>query len=302
MSIFANDAGTAPGGAAREISGTATSNELDVTVDSVDLELKVNCDDLYHLYPNEFAAPGDVLARDGSNPDWGFGEKKDPDEGDGHFRVWDFFLFDKNDGVYCGNTDLAPNPGDLPVIFGPGQFQFQFIFANDTEDGPGELLQGSSDDNIATVTLEDGTELLLHVSCSDNFHIFADDDVTLLPKDERNPNWGWGEKDDPTEGEPGHIRVWDFFIFKLGSDNTCGNPDFTVGDPAIDIEKTPDLQVLVGGGVVFFTITVTNIGEVDLSDTAVTDPEVADCAKDAATVEGLNNGDVVPVGTVFLAW
>jgi uncharacterized repeat protein (TIGR01451 family) len=62
--------------------------------------------------------------------------------------------------------------------------------------------------------------------------------------------------------------------------------------------KSPDSQVLIGGGVVFFTITVTNIGDVPLTDTAVTDVQVPSCARDAAAVAGLTGSDGL-VGTVL---
>ena len=221
--------------------------------------------------------------------------------------MWDFFIHRKSKNTFCGNTDLAPDPGALPVVFGPGQYQFQFIFATNnnvdgTLNGPGEVLQGSSDTNTPTVTLEDGTELVLHVSCSDRFHLWLEDSPndTPLLRDDTNPMWGYGEKDDPTAAS-GHPRIWDLFIYKLGSDKQCGNPDFTIGEPSIDIDKSPDLQVLAGGGVVTFTITVTNDGDVDLTDTVVTDPVSPDCARDAGEVELLLNNDGAPVavGSVF---
>ena len=47
--------------------------------------------------------------------------------------------------------------------------------------------------------------------------------------------------------------------------------------PAINIEKTPDLQTVLGGDDVTFTITVTNTGDVDLDDVVVTDPLAPNC-------------------------
>ncbi len=48
-------------------------------------------------------------------------------------------------------------------------------------------------------------------------------------------------------------------------------------EPAIDIEKTPDSQTVMSGSDVTFTIVVTNTGNVDLSNVAVTDPLAPDC-------------------------
>jgi uncharacterized repeat protein (TIGR01451 family) len=47
--------------------------------------------------------------------------------------------------------------------------------------------------------------------------------------------------------------------------------------PSIDIQKTPDTQSVVEGQSAAFTITVTNTGELDLSDVVVTDPLSSDC-------------------------
>ena len=47
--------------------------------------------------------------------------------------------------------------------------------------------------------------------------------------------------------------------------------------PAIDIQKTPDLQTIVSGGDTTFTITVSNIGDVDLANAAVSDPLAPEC-------------------------
>jgi len=54
----------------------------------------------------------------------------------------------------------------------------------------------------------------------------------------------------------------------------------TGGSPAIDIEKTPDLQALVIGAddTATWTITVTNTGDVDLMDVTVTDAQAPGCA------------------------
>ncbi|MDJ0497714.1 MAG: proprotein convertase P-domain-containing protein, partial [Acidimicrobiia bacterium] len=47
--------------------------------------------------------------------------------------------------------------------------------------------------------------------------------------------------------------------------------------PAIDVEKTPDLQTILSGDDATFTITVENTGDVALSDVVVSDPLVSDC-------------------------
>ena len=47
--------------------------------------------------------------------------------------------------------------------------------------------------------------------------------------------------------------------------------------PAIDIEKDPPLQVIAPGETAHFTMTVTNIGELDLTDVVVSDPQAPDC-------------------------
>jgi uncharacterized repeat protein (TIGR01451 family) len=47
--------------------------------------------------------------------------------------------------------------------------------------------------------------------------------------------------------------------------------------PAIDIQKTPDLQTVESGANADFTITVTNTGNVDLTDVIVSDPWAPDC-------------------------
>jgi uncharacterized repeat protein (TIGR01451 family) len=47
--------------------------------------------------------------------------------------------------------------------------------------------------------------------------------------------------------------------------------------PSIDIQKTPDTQSVVEGESAAFTITVTNTGELDLSDVVVSDPLSSDC-------------------------
>ena len=60
--------------------------------------------------------------------------------------------------------------------------------------------------------------------------------------------------------------------------------DAPEGAPAIQIEKTPDTQVVVEGGRATFTITVTNTGNVLLSTIVVTDPLATECNKSEASL------------------
>jgi hypothetical protein len=57
--------------------------------------------------------------------------------------------------------------------------------------------------------------------------------------------------------------------------NVGGNE--SVGAPDIAISKTPATQDVVTGGNANFTITVTNTGDVALSNVTVSDPQVSDC-------------------------
>ena len=70
----------------------------------------------------------------------------------------------------------------------------------------------------------------------------------------------------------------------VSGDDPLGNPvsdsdtaDVDVINPAIDIQKTPDTQQALAGDTVTFDITVTNTGDVDLTDVAVTDAVAPDC-------------------------
>jgi uncharacterized repeat protein (TIGR01451 family) len=63
-----------------------------------------------------------------------------------------------------------------------------------------------------------------------------------------------------------------------GDDVTCTFTNtYAPPNPSIDIEKTPDTQAIVVGGTATFTITVTNTGDVALSDVTVTDVLSPDC-------------------------
>jgi uncharacterized repeat protein (TIGR01451 family) len=57
--------------------------------------------------------------------------------------------------------------------------------------------------------------------------------------------------------------------------------------PAINVEKTPDNQQIVSGGTATFTITVTNTGDVTLTNVTVTDELAPGCARTSSDIAGL---------------
>jgi uncharacterized repeat protein (TIGR01451 family) len=63
--------------------------------------------------------------------------------------------------------------------------------------------------------------------------------------------------------------------------------DVNIFQPGIEIAKTPDVQQVVSGGTVTFTIRVTNTGDVTLTNVTVSDPLALNCA---ATVGTLSPG------------
>jgi uncharacterized repeat protein (TIGR01451 family) len=63
----------------------------------------------------------------------------------------------------------------------------------------------------------------------------------------------------------------------LYNTSTSTSLPHSVVNPAIDISKTPDEQLVISGGTVTFTIAVTNTGDVTLTAVAVSDPLVATC-------------------------
>ena len=64
-----------------------------------------------------------------------------------------------------------------------------------------------------------------------------------------------------------------------GASSSCEEEHLVVSHPAISITKNPKSQSITTGGTANFTITVTNTGDVALSNVAVTDAQAPDCAK-----------------------
>ncbi len=58
---------------------------------------------------------------------------------------------------------------------------------------------------------------------------------------------------------------------------TSDSANVTVLVPAIEVQKTPETQLVVTGGTATFTITVINSGEADLSGVIVSDPAAPGC-------------------------
>src|SRR5205814_5433299 len=65
---------------------------------------------------------------------------------------------------------------------------------------------------------------------------------------------------------------------------TVGPPPPPVTHPAISIVKNPKSQTVTNGGTATFTITVTNTGDVALTDVSVTDPLSPNCNKTIGTL------------------
>ena len=62
-------------------------------------------------------------------------------------------------------------------------------------------------------------------------------------------------------------------------------PAIVVAKPAITISEDPKSQTVGAGGIATFTITVTNAGNVALTDAAVADPLSADCSRRLGTLD-----------------
>jgi uncharacterized repeat protein (TIGR01451 family) len=74
----------------------------------------------------------------------------------------------------------------------------------------------------------------------------------------------------------------------------CGlSPELVipVASPAIGISKSPDLQGVAAGDSAFFTVTVTNLGDITLTDVAVSDPIAPSCSRATGALGDLAVGD-----------
>jgi len=72
----------------------------------------------------------------------------------------------------------------------------------------------------------------------------------------------------------------------------------SVQAPSIDVQKTPDSQTIGAGGTATFTITVTNTGDVTLTNVFVTDAQAPGCARTAAEFDALDPGTFDPGNVV----
>lgn len=84
--------------------------------------------------------------------------------------------------------------------------------------------------------------------------------------------------------------IVDYFITgEMMRNDACVFAEFVVPEPAITIEKSPDLQQVLIADYAEFTITVTNTGNVGFNQAFVTDPLTPDCDR---AIEGFKSGDV----------
>src|SRR5262249_22499995 len=65
---------------------------------------------------------------------------------------------------------------------------------------------------------------------------------------------------------------------------TVAPPVTVVAHPAITIAKDPEAQTIAKGGTATFAITVTNTGDVALTNVMVSDPATLDCARAIGTL------------------
>ena len=78
----------------------------------------------------------------------------------------------------------------------------------------------------------------------------------------------------------------DYFITgELMRNDACVFAELVVPEPAITIEKSPDLQSVSIADIADFTITVTNLGNVGFDAAVVLDPLTPDCERELATLK-----------------
>lgn len=83
-------------------------------------------------------------------------------------------------------------------------------------------------------------------------------------------------------------NIVDYFITgELMQNDACIFAELVAPEPAIAIEKSPDLQSIPISDIADFTITVTNIGNIGFDTAVVLDPLTPDCER---TITGLKSG------------
>ena len=84
-----------------------------------------------------------------------------------------------------------------------------------------------------------------------------------------------------------------------GSVSDSDTADVDVIAPAIDIQKTPDLQQILSGDDATFTITVTNTGDVTLSNLDLTDTDFPIPANQVPATLGVGDSFQIVLGKRF---
>ncbi|MEA2023729.1 MAG: SdrD B-like domain-containing protein, partial [Actinomycetota bacterium] len=107
---FANAAGTGPG---EIVAGHSTSNDLTVTLadGTVISNIHASCSQLFRLY-EKVGHDYIPLARDASNPDWGYATSGSPTSSEP--RLWDFSFYHPSKGTLCGN--VPPEAATLTLL------------------------------------------------------------------------------------------------------------------------------------------------------------------------------------------